>query len=78
MILNESVFEEYDDWVEVDSKSVEDSDGFMTDYTWYTNGKKHIFIFGDQDIYGPEDSDADWEVEIYPGNEQNHQGLLRC
>ena len=74
MILNESLFENYDneeEWVEVDSKSVRDSDGFYTDYTWYTNGKKHIFIFGDSEIYTPEDSDYDWEVEIYPGNEQN-------
>ena len=71
MILNESLFENYDneEWVEVDSKSVRDSDGFYTDYTWFTNGKKHIFIFGDSEIYTPEDSDYDWEVEIYPGNE---------
>ena len=71
MILNESLFENYNDeeWVEVDSKSVMDSDGFYTDYTWYTNGKRHIFIFGDSEIYIPEDSDYDWEIEIYPGYE---------
>lgn len=35
MILNESLFENYSGWEEVASKSVEDYDGFMTDYTWY-------------------------------------------
>ena len=78
MILNESLFEEYgeidninNEWEEVDSKNVMDSDGFYTDYVWYTNGKKHIFMFGDSDIYEPDEDYADWEVEIYPGNEQN-------
>lgn len=70
--LNESLFEEIENkWVEVDSKSVPDFDGSMTDYTWYTDGKKHIFMFGDSDVYEPDETEADWEVEIYPGNEQN-------
>ena len=77
MILNESLFEEYGEidntngWEEIASKDVMDSDGFYTDYVWYTNGKKHIFMFGDSDIYEPDEDYADWEIEIYPGNEQN-------
>lgn len=57
MLLNEALFADIldnnNDWVEVDSKQVVDSDGFMTDYTWYTNGDEHICIFGDKDIYRP-------------------------
>lgn len=60
--------ESHSEWKEVDCKSVEDSDGFFTDYTWYTNGKRHIFIFGDKEIYGPDDY-PDWEIDIYEGEE---------
>lgn len=54
-----------DDWVKVVSKSVYDSDGFTTDYTWYKSkdGKLHIFMFGDSDIYTPDRDYADWETE---------------
>ena len=47
------------------SKSVMDSDGFYTDYTWYFDKEegKHVFVFGDTDMYYPEDGDYDWEVE---------------
>lgn len=52
-----------DDWQEVSSKRVKDSDGFMTDYTWYTNGDVHIFMFGDKEIYSPDEDYADWSAE---------------
>ena len=78
MELNEKLFLEYTEnaeieydysngWKKVDSKEVRDSDGFMTEYTWYTNDAEdtHIFIFGDSDIYGPDDSYADAEFETY-------------
>lgn len=58
-----------EEWEEVASKAVEDSDGFMTDYVWYTDGNKHVFVFGDSDIYRPEDGDFDWEVDIVKGKE---------
>jgi len=47
------------------SKSVLDSDGFHTDYTWYFDKEegKHVFVFGDNEIYFPEDEDYDWEVD---------------
>lgn len=50
---------------EIESKSVMDSDGFYTDYTWYKDivGHRHVFVFGDRDLYRPEDEDYDWEVE---------------
>ena len=44
------------DYKFVASKSVPDSDGFMTDYTWYQcSDGTHVFVFGDNDIYRPED-----------------------
>lgn len=50
-------------WRLVKTKSVMDSDGFMTDYTWYTDGTTHIFMFGDTDLYEPDKDYADWETE---------------
>lgn len=60
------LLENYDtnsEWEEVKSKQVPDSDGFLTDYTWYTNGDIHIFMFGDKDIYTPDRDYADWECD---------------
>ena len=51
------------EWELVKRKSVKDSDGFMTDYCWYTNGEKHIFMFGDSDLYAPNEAYADWECD---------------
>lgn len=50
-------------WELVSCKTVEDSDGFTTDYCWYTNGDKHIFMFGDSDLYEPGEDYADWICE---------------
>lgn len=50
-------------WTLKASKSVPDSDGFMTEYAWYTDGSKHIFMFGDTDIYTPDESYADQVCE---------------
>ena len=59
--------DQYSDWRELASKSVEDSDGFNTDYTLYTNGETYICMFGDKDLYEPDASYADYETE----NEQD-------
>ena len=59
--------DQYSDWRELASKSVEDSDGFNTDYTLYTNGETYICMFGDKDLYEPDEAYADYETE----NEQN-------
>lgn len=50
-------------WEKVDSKRVKDSDGFYTDYVWYKNGDKHIFMFGDEDFTEPDADYADWEAD---------------
>ena len=51
----------------VDHKMVEDSDGFLTDYTWYYDEveEKHLFIFGDMDLYTPEEDTPDYECDRY-------------
>lgn len=51
-------------YVEVASKEVTDSDGFLTEYTWYRdeNGL-NVFILGDRDFYSPEDEYFDFETE---------------
>ena len=49
----------------IKSKSVLDSDGFQTDYTMYydTLEDMYVFIFGDNDIYTPENSEVDWDCK---------------
>lgn len=68
--VHDSLTESYDykdnnaeQWELVNKKVVTDSDGFLTDYSWYTNGDKHIFMFGDSDIYEPDEDYADWVAE---------------
>lgn len=67
--LNEGkIIESSSDWRFVDSKPVPDSNGFMDDYVWYENTKdgRHVFVFGDKDLYDDVDSDQiDWEVDSY-------------
>lgn len=57
------VYSDNSDWTELKSKSVLDSDGFYTDYTLYTNGSTFICMFGDKDIYEPDQAYADYETE---------------
>lgn len=54
-------------FTEVKTKSVRDSNGFWTDYTWYVeeNTDHHVFVFGDSELYDPEDEDWDWECDSY-------------
>ena len=68
--IHDSFTESYDykdndvtQWKLVKQKQVQDSDGFLTEYSWYTNGDKHIFMFGDSDIYEPDEDYADWVTE---------------
>lgn len=55
--------DQYSAWKELASKSVEDSDGFYTDYTLYTDGQTYICMFGDKNLYEPDASYADYETE---------------
>lgn len=68
--IEENLNEDYPDTVDdryyrIDIKHVKDSDGFLTDYTWWYDAAtdQHIFIFGDSEVYTPEDSSPDWETD---------------
>lgn len=52
-------------FVEHARKKVRDTDGFLTDYTMYQNivTGQFVFVFGDADIYKPEDEDWDYECD---------------
>ena len=52
-------------WELLRTKKVEDSDGFETDYTLYYNSFDSMYscIFGDNDLYNPDNSEPDWEGE---------------
>lgn len=49
----------------LDRKDVLDFDGFYTKYSMYkdTEDDRYVFVFGDPDIYRPEDEDFDYECE---------------
>lgn len=51
------------EWTELESKSVQDSDGFMTDYTLYRNDAtgEYACMFGDKEVYRPGEGYFDWE-----------------
>ena len=62
--LKESFLDSDDNYAYVASKSVLDSDGFYTDYTWYkTVDGLNVFVFGDNDLYKPADGYIDHEEE---------------
>lgn len=50
---------------EIASKLVMDCGGFLTEYTMYLNiaTGEYVFIFGDKDIYTPDNTDPDWVCE---------------
>ena len=55
---------EFSDYSLVDRKTVDDSNGFTTEYSWYKdNNGHHVFVFGDSDLYRPEDGEWDWESD---------------
>lgn len=55
------------DWEQIDQKSVRDEDGFLTEYTLYHNTVTGLYVcvFGDSEIYRPEDGYFDFETENY-------------
>lgn len=55
----------YDDYEWLATKDVQDSDGFLTDYTMYRRRSDgmYVMVFGDRDFYSPEDGDFDYETE---------------
>lgn len=51
-------------WEFVKSKEIRDWDGWLTEYSWYRNSDGlNVFVYGDSDVYRPEDGEWDWETE---------------
>lgn len=52
-------------YILIKSKSVEDADGFYTDYTMYKDNVtgNFVFIFGDNEVYTPENESPDYVAE---------------
>lgn len=52
-------------WICLDIKHVRDSDGMLTDYALYTtkDEDKYICMFGDADVYAPDEMYADAEFD---------------
>lgn len=76
-------------WICLDIKHVRDSDGMMTDYALYTNKDedKYICMFGDADVYSPDEmyADAEFDTEdealewfenyVGPGDEEDEDDI---
>lgn len=60
-----SDYEEDSVYEKIASKQVLDYDGFYTDYTMYRNREtgEYVFVFGDNDLYSPEDGNYDYECD---------------
>lgn len=76
-------------WICLDIKHVRDSDGMMTDYALYTtkDEDKYICMFGDADVYAPDEmyADAEFDTEdealewfenyVGPGDEEDEDDI---
>ena len=63
-------------------KTIRDADGFTTDYSWYRDTRsdedRYVMVFGDSDIYQPEDGEFDVEFDNYEVAEEwfnNYNGF---
>lgn len=73
--------EESSNWLKVISKPVPDADGFLTDYTMYRDlddPEHYVFVFGDNELYSPDD--GDWDYEAFSNEEatewyNNYEGF---
>ena len=50
-------------WELLDRKDILDCDGFWTEYSLYTDGERFVCIFGDSELYRPEDGYFDMEFD---------------
>lgn len=60
----EDLTESSHDYELVDTKLVKDTDGFLTDYSWYKRSDGlNVFVLADRDmIDSPDDAESDWET----------------
>lgn len=87
--IQSGIYEETEDpkWICLDIKHVRDSDGMLTDYALYTtkDEDKYICMFGDADVYAPDEmyADAEFDTEdealewfenyVGPGDEEDEE-----
>lgn len=64
-VMSSGMLEDVGTWEMVDTKQVPDASGFYTDYTMYRNTitGEYVCVFGDRDMYEPEDGYFDFETE---------------
>lgn len=84
-----SSIDEDSKWICLDIKYVRDSDGMLTDYALYTtkDEDKYICMFGDADVYAPDEmyADAEFDTEdealewfenyVGPGDEEDEDDI---
>lgn len=89
--IQSGIYEETEDpkWICLDIKHVRDSDGMLTDYALYTtkDEDKYICMFGDADVYAPDEmyADAEFDTEeealewfenyVGPGDEEDEDDI---
>ena len=63
----ESLDDDFEQYSYIKSKDVYDSDGWRTEYTMYYDevNDRYVFVFGDSDLYDPNDGyeEFDWECD---------------
>ena len=61
----ESFDDDFEQYTYVKSKDVYDADGFRTEYTMYYDEveDRYVFVFGDSDIYNPNDGYEEFDYE---------------
>ena len=86
----ESFDDDFEQYTYVKSKDVNDADGYLTEYTMYYDevGDRYVFVFGDSDIYNPNDGYEEFDYECdteraadewfdnYEGFEDLDEGLI--
>lgn len=65
--------DDFERYTYVKSKDVNDSDGFRTEYTMYYDEveDRYVFVFGDSDLYNPNDDYEEFDYECDTEQEAN-------
>lgn len=80
--ITSSIYDEADmSWILLERKSVPDVNGFYTDYCLYQNEDEteYVCIFGDRDIYTPDNTEPDAEFDTYEEAKDwfdNYEGFI--
>lgn len=69
----ESLDDDFEQYTYIKSKDVNDADGWRTEYTMYYDEveDRYVFVFGDSDIYNPNDGYEEFDYECDTEREAN-------